>query len=132
MKNLYRSRADSMVAGVCGGLGNYLGVDSTLVRLFFAFLCFYHFLGVWVYLVMLLIMPLAPEGEEEPTPPIPLRDNPKATKVIGGGLLVLGSLALISNLRISWLSWFSFGNLWPILIILAGTLLLIRVIILED
>ena len=132
MKNLYRSKADSMVAGVCGGLGSYLGIDSTLVRLFFAFLCFYHLLGVWVYLVLLLIMPLIPEDEEELTEPIPLRDNPKATKVIGGGLLVLGSLALISNLRISWLSWVSFGNLWPVLIILVGVLLLIRAIIVEE
>lgn len=132
MKNLYRSRTDSMIAGVCGGLGNYLGVDSTIVRLIFAFLCFYHFLGVWVYLVLLLIMPLTPEGEEEFTSPTPLRNNPKATKVIGGGLLVLGILALISNLRISWLSWVSFDNLWPVLIILTGVLLLIRVSILEE
>jgi phage shock protein C len=132
MKNLYRSRTDSMVAGVCGGLGNYLGVDSTLVRLFFAFLCFYHFLGVWVYLVLLLVMPLIPKEEEELASPIPLRENPKATKVIGGGLLVLGTLALISNLRISWLSWVSFDNLWPILIILVGVLLLIRVIMVEE
>jgi phage shock protein C len=132
MKNLYRSRSDSMIAGVCGGLGNYLGVDSTIVRLFFAFLCFYHFLGVWVYLVLLLIMPLTPEGEDEFITPIPLRDNPKATKVMGGGLLVLGFLALISNLRISWLSWVTFGNLWPILIILVGVLLLIRVTLLEE
>jgi phage shock protein C len=132
MKNLYRSRGDSMIAGVCGGLGNYLGVDSTIVRLFFAFLCFYHFLGVWVYLVLLLIMPLIPEGEEEITIPISLHNNPKATKVIGGGLLVLGIMALISNFRIPWLSWVSFENLWPILIILAGALLLIRVIIMEE
>ena len=132
MKNLYRSRTNSMVAGVCGGLGNYLGVDSTLVRLFFAFLCFYHLLGVWVYLVLLLVMPLFPEGEEEITSPIPLRDNPKATRVMGGGLLVLGTLALISNLRISWLSWVSFDNLWPVFIILAGVLLLIRTVMVED
>lgn len=132
MRNLYRSRTDSMVAGVCGGLGNYLGIDSTLIRLFFAFLCFYHFLGVWLYLVLLLIMPLIPEGEEELISPIPLRDNPKATKVIGGGLLVLGSLALVSNLRITWLSWVNFDNLWPILIILSGVLLLIRAIMVEE
>lgn len=132
MKNLYRSRTDSMVAGVCGGLGKYLGVDSTLIRLFFAFLCFYHLLGVWVYLVLLLIMPLIPEGEEELVSLIPLRDNPKATRVMGGGLLVLGTLALISNLRIAWLSWVNFENLWPIMIILTGVLLLIRAIMVEE
>lgn len=30
---LYRSRSDRKLAGVCGGLGQYLGVDSTIIRL---------------------------------------------------------------------------------------------------
>jgi phage shock protein PspC (stress-responsive transcriptional regulator) len=77
MKNLYRSRTDSMVAGVCGGLGNYLGIDSTLVRLFFAFLCFYHLLGVWVYLVLLLVMPLIPEGGRKSPRQPPYVTTPK-------------------------------------------------------
>ncbi len=34
-KRLYRSRKESMIAGVCGGLGKYLGVDPTLVRVLF-------------------------------------------------------------------------------------------------
>ena len=132
MKKLYRSRSDSMVAGVCGGLGQYLAVDSTLVRLFFAFLTFYHFLGVWAYLVLLLVMPLVPEGEEEIISPIPLQNNPKATKLIGGGLLILGALALVSNFPFPWLAWMNFTNLWPLLIILAGVVLLIRVFIVEE
>jgi phage shock protein C len=121
-----------MVAGVCGGLGKYLAIDSTLVRLFFAFLCVYHLLGLWVYLVLLIVIPLVPEGEEERASPVPLRDNPRATKVIGGGLLVLGALSLISNLRIPWLSWVSFNNLWPVLLILTGVVLLIRVSMSEE
>ena len=33
---LYRSEKDKMVGGVCGGLGEYFGIDSTIVRLIFA------------------------------------------------------------------------------------------------
>jgi phage shock protein C len=33
MKNLVRRRDDKMVAGVCSGVADYLGVDPTLVRL---------------------------------------------------------------------------------------------------
>ena len=33
---LRRSRTDKMVAGVCGGLASYLGLDSTLVRIAYA------------------------------------------------------------------------------------------------
>ena len=32
-KRLFRSRDDRMIAGVCGGLGEYLGIDATIVRL---------------------------------------------------------------------------------------------------
>lgn len=131
MNKLFRSRADCMVAGVCGGLGQYLRVDSTLVRLFFAFLTFYNLLGLWAYIVLVLIMPRVSEGEEEITTPLPLGDNPRATKIIGGGMVILGALALISNIRISWLAWFSFNNLWPVFLILLGVLIIVRVIIEE-
>ena len=33
MKRLYRSRTDKKIAGVCGGLGEYFGIDPTVVRL---------------------------------------------------------------------------------------------------
>ena len=33
MKRLYKSRTDSKIAGVCGGLAEYLDVDSTVIRL---------------------------------------------------------------------------------------------------
>jgi phage shock protein C len=32
MKRLYRSEKDRMVAGVCAGLGEYFGIDPTLIR----------------------------------------------------------------------------------------------------
>ena len=33
MKKLHRSRADRKIAGICGGLGEYLDVDPTIIRL---------------------------------------------------------------------------------------------------
>lgn len=33
VRKLYRSRTDSMIAGVCGGLAEYFGVDTILVRI---------------------------------------------------------------------------------------------------
>ena len=33
MRKLFRSRENRMIAGVCGGLGEYLNVDPTIVRL---------------------------------------------------------------------------------------------------
>lgn len=130
-KKLYRSRSDAIVAGVCGGLGHYLGIDSTWVRLVFAFLSFYNLLGMWVYLVLALVMPFAGEDENADTL-VPFRDNQEATRLIGGGLVLLGILALLSNVRLAWMPWFSIVKTWPVLMILMGVLLLMRVFLVEE
>lgn len=60
-KKLYRSNTDKMIAGVCGGLAKYFGVDPTLVRLIFALLVFFGVgSGLVLYIVLALIMPLEP------------------------------------------------------------------------
>lgn len=60
-KKLYRSNTDRMLAGVCGGLGQYLGIDSTIVRLILALLVFFGAgSGIVLYIILALIMPLEP------------------------------------------------------------------------
>jgi phage shock protein C len=46
-----------MIAGVCGGLGEYFGVDPVIVRFIFVVVTLTSGLGVPVYLVLWLIMP---------------------------------------------------------------------------
>jgi len=38
MKKIYRSKTDQKIAGICGGLGEMLNIDPTLIRLAFVFL----------------------------------------------------------------------------------------------
>ena len=59
VKRLYRSRDDRMIGGVCGGLGEYFGIDPTLVRILFVFGAFLGIPGALalVYLVMLILVP---------------------------------------------------------------------------
>jgi phage shock protein C len=121
-----------MIAGVCGGLGNYFGIDSTFIRLLFVFLAFYHFLGVWVYLVMVILLPQAPAELDEPRTNIRFGENSQTTRVIGSGLVIIGILAVISTLDIPWFGWMSLENLWPAIIILLGALLLARAFISEE
>lgn len=59
---LYRARKDSKIAGVCGGLARYFGIDSTWVRLFFILFFFLGGSALLVYIIMWLIVPLAPEN----------------------------------------------------------------------
>ncbi len=56
-KRLYRSSRDRMVGGVCGGLGKYLDVDPTLVRLLFVAATLLGGHGVLIYLIMLILIP---------------------------------------------------------------------------
>lgn len=54
---LYLSDTDKKIAGVCGGLGEYFGIDVTLIRIMWliAVLCFGT--GVLLYLVLWLVLP---------------------------------------------------------------------------
>jgi len=50
-----------MIGGVCGGLGNYLDIDPTLIRLVFVLLALVGGHGILIYLVMLLLVPSEPQ-----------------------------------------------------------------------
>lgn len=121
-----------MISGVCGGLGQYFGVDPTIVRLAFVFLAFYHMLGVWVYIVLAILLPKAPTGYEEQTTPLTSDEKSQTTRVIGGGLILVGLLALISTFNIPLFSWIRLENMWPAFIILLGLVLLARAFISEE
>ena len=59
-KRLYRSNTDKMIAGVCGGLARYLGVDPTIVRLVFLLLFFVGRSAITIYLILWIITPQEP------------------------------------------------------------------------
>ena len=63
-RKLYRSQADSMLGGVCGGLGEYLGMDSTLIRLAFVLSTLWGGHGLLLYIIMLIVVPPASKIEE--------------------------------------------------------------------
>lgn len=57
-KRLYKSMTDKKIAGVCGGIAEYLNVDSTIVRLICIALVFGWGTGLLAYIVAALIMPI--------------------------------------------------------------------------
>ncbi len=56
-KKLFRSRTDRKVAGVCGGISEYLEVDPTLIRLFWLIAIFCMGGGLLAYLIAWIIIP---------------------------------------------------------------------------
>ena len=59
-KKLYRSRTDKKLAGVCGGLAEYLNMDVTIIRLIWALVTVFAGVGLIAYLVCALVIPEAP------------------------------------------------------------------------
>jgi phage shock protein PspC (stress-responsive transcriptional regulator) len=57
-KRLTRMEEGRMIAGVCAGLGRYLGIDATIVRIIFVLLALFAMGGVLLYLILWLIMPM--------------------------------------------------------------------------
>lgn len=56
-KRLCRSSSQKMLAGVCGGVAEYLGWDVTMVRLLWIVLTLAGGSGILIYLILWLVMP---------------------------------------------------------------------------
>ena len=61
-KKLYKSRRNKMVCGVCGGIGEYFGIDPTVVRLIWAVLILCFGTGILAYIIAALLIPDIPDG----------------------------------------------------------------------
>jgi phage shock protein C len=137
-----------MVGGVCGGLGKYLGIDATILRLVFVLLAFGTGIGVLIYLILWLVVPAegSPEGVEveqsvrmgadeiasraremgEDLRVSLTSPNPQAGLIIGLALIIFGAFFLVQNLGFPWLRWLDFDYLWPLLLIVGGLVLIFR------
>ncbi len=62
VKKLYRSRTDRIIAGVCGGLGEFFAIDPVLFRVLFVVLAFTGGSGILIYIIMMLIVPKEEDG----------------------------------------------------------------------
>ncbi len=135
-----------MLGGVCGGLGQYLGVDPTLVRLFFVVL-FFSGIGVLLYPALWIIVPREDradlsaartlgEGATEMAEQARVLgerigagtrgSNSLGGTLVGGFLVLLGVVFLAQNLHIWWLRWLSMDVVWPLLLIIGGIVLIQR------
>ena len=150
-KRLYRSRTNRLIAGVCGGIGEYLEIDPTVIRLVFVIAGLFGF-GFVVYLILALVLPsgegVSPnsaetirQNAEEMAANIKASAHKMANEIKvdpehfaerrqsrrmwwGWLILIFGILFLLQNFGFFGFS--VFGHLWPIFLILIGGWLLIR------
>jgi phage shock protein C len=61
-RQLFRSRSNRMVGGVCAGIGDFFGIDPTIIRLLFVFsVIFGYGIVLLVYLALFLVVPEDPQ-----------------------------------------------------------------------
>ncbi|HEU5424782.1 MAG TPA: PspC domain-containing protein [Nitrolancea sp.] len=120
VRQVHRSRTNRVIAGVCGGLGEYLALDPVLLRVAFVGLALANGIGVLLYIVAWIAMPQAVEGAEETRAPAVTMHQ--ARLFVGGALVALGAFLL---LRIS-IPWFDARLVWSALLIAVGALILAK------
>src|SRR4051795_11369851 len=118
-RRLVRSRDDRWIAGVCGGLGRYFGLDPVIVRLAAVALTFAGGAGIIAYAGAWLLVP--EEGSDSPL----LKgsaNNRKLATIAGIALVAIGGIGILDTLNF----WFDGDLFWALLAIGAGGFLLLR------
>lgn len=123
-EKLTRSETDRIIAGVCGGTAAYIGVDSVIVRLLFLILSFASGIGLLLYAVLWVVMPL--ENIEDSIrldgePELPTRNKEAQAnqmQTIGAVLLMFGGFFLLQQIGL--FTWISAGVFWPVILIGGG------------
>jgi len=68
VRRLYRSRTDRKLAGVCGGLAQYLGIDPVIPRLIWVAFVLAAGAGILAYLIFWVVVPQEPASSGAPAP----------------------------------------------------------------
>ena len=113
-----RSRSDRVIAGVCGGLGRYLGIDPVLLRVAFIILSLANGLGLIAYVVAWVAIP--EEGPDQPAGPVPEPRREMGRMVLGGSLVVLGLVLLLDRLAPDLDELF-----WPVAVVAVGVAIIL-------
>lgn len=61
MKKLYRSKKEKMVAGVCGGIAEYLNTDPSFIRILWVIVTLMGGAGILAYIICFIVIPENPE-----------------------------------------------------------------------
>jgi len=127
MNQLYRSKQDKIIMGVCGGLAKYFNVDSIIPRIIFIALTVGSGVGVLVYILMAILVP----AEDGSPVVIDITDQVKNNKgnrrfLAGVLIVVIGGLFLLQQISPAFSYFMHWRFLVPLLLIAFGISLLIK------
>ena len=139
-----------MIAGVCGGIAEYFDVDSTLVRLLAVLIVLLGGAGVIAYIIAWIVIPKNPKqtsdenfekreklkekikkGAEDVFEEVkehfeskePHHKSEKNRRILGGIIVIVIGVIFLLNSLFPWVAW---GSLWPVILIVVGTMIMIQ------
>lgn len=146
-RGLYRSRDDSVIGGVAGGLAQYWHMDSTILRVVFLLVTLFGGGGLILYIILWIAIPLEPvdfifsdtdnnhnnsnmeeekkQNANDQKPPFepeggktPLKND--GNLIAGLILITIGTIFLLDR----FVPRLDFGDLWPVILLVAGIFLI--------
>ena len=139
-----------MIAGVCGGIAEYFDVDSTLVRLLTVLVVLLGGAGVIAYIIAWIVIPKNPKqtsdenfekreklkekikkGAEDVFEEVkehfeskePHHKSERNRRILGGIIVIVIGVIFLLNSLFPWVAW---GSLWPVILIVVGTMIMIQ------
>lgn len=139
-KGLYRSETNKIIAGICGGIGEYLSIDPVIFRIIFILGTIFGGWGIIVYIILWIVIPSESkagsinEGNvKENVEEIKLKAKNFATDIASGndskvwiGIIIalVGVMFLFSNFGIFYI--FDFAKFWPLILVGLGLLIIMK------
>jgi phage shock protein C len=138
---LYRSEKNRVIAGVAGGLGEFFGIDPTIVRVVFVLFTLLWGGGILLYFILWVIIPTESSVKKDSLEARVQQNvremqdkaekfaqgfekNARSRYWLGIILVGLGFLILLGNFSVIRLA--DIGRLWPLLLIALGFAVLVR------
>jgi len=124
-RQLYRSKGNKVLAGVCSGIAEYFDIDPTIVRVIW-FLSIFAGIGIIAYIVCWVIIPernsisesaVSHTSEQEPGV-----DKDKSKRILGIALIIIGAVFLLDKS----FKWLSMDIIIPVGVIAAGAYILLN------
>ncbi len=130
---LHRSETNRVIAGVCGGLGDYFNIDPTIIRIIFILMTIFGGSGILIYIILWLVIPT--ESSIHGVTEQNIRENANEMKAkvqkfapaspwLGFFIVIIGMLFLLNSY--GYLDLSEGGKLWPIILIIFGIFILLR------
>jgi phage shock protein C len=120
-KKLYRSKTNRMLAGVCGGISEYLDLDAKLVRLIMLAAAFIGGIGLILYIAAVLLVPNNPEQEQVKAHEFSF-DNKSI--ILGFVLVAVGFFLIFKGFPLIKIWYFFWQYAWGLFLILGGIFIL--------